>query len=284
MTAGTLWIEVTIAGSIYVTSLFFWIMGWRYPAVSLEWFARSFQPYLAYVAVAFVALSYIAGFVAHRAIQIAKLFVTQNNGIKNFLESGRWPRLSSDLDERMGEETSIWALSPERIHHELDFQFAQLALLRSLLFSSPILALSVIFWRDRSCYDHLGTVVLYFGGFYLCLVPSFLRQSRQYEKIRRKVLAVAHARADDTTPRFSPASGSVGETVTITGSNFGEAQGTSSVTFNGIPATPKRWDKTRVDVVVPANATIGDIVLAISEPSNAGATVTIKFSCQFKIE
>jgi hypothetical protein len=44
-----------------------------------------------------------------------------------------------------------------------------------------------------------------------------------------------------TTPSIkslSPPSGAVGASVTITGTSFGGAPGTSTVTFNGTPAAP----------------------------------------------
>jgi hypothetical protein len=56
MTKGTLWIEMTIAGSVYVAALFFLVMGCWYPGLRLESLAHRGQPYLTYVAVAAVAL------------------------------------------------------------------------------------------------------------------------------------------------------------------------------------------------------------------------------------
>src|SRR5437867_4644857 len=44
----------------------------------------------------------------------------------------------------------------------------------------------------------------------------------------------------------APASGPVGTSVTITGTNFGAAQGTSTVTFNGTTATPTSWSGTSI--------------------------------------
>src|SRR5262249_359013 len=41
---------------------------------------------------------------------------------------------------------------------------------------------------------------------------------------------------------LTPTSGAVGTSVTITGTNFGATQGTSTVTFNGVSATPTSWN------------------------------------------
>ncbi len=50
---------------------------------------------------------------------------------------------------------------------------------------------------------------------------------------------------------LSPNSDAVGTSVTITGTNFGTTQGTSTVKFNGIAATPTSWGMTSIVVPVP---------------------------------
>src|SRR6516164_1079634 len=45
---------------------------------------------------------------------------------------------------------------------------------------------------------------------------------------------------------LSPGSGQVGAVVTIKGLNFGSTQGSSTVTFNGTPATPTNWNSTTI--------------------------------------
>ncbi len=62
---------------------------------------------------------------------------------------------------------------------------------------------------------------------------------------------------------LSPTSGPVGTSVTITGSNFGVSQGTSTVKFNGTTATPTSWSATNVVVPVPAGATSGNVVVTV---------------------
>jgi RHS repeat-associated protein len=59
----------------------------------------------------------------------------------------------------------------------------------------------------------------------------------------------------------SPTSGTVGTTVTVSGSNFGTVQGNSSVTFNGTPAAVSSWSDTQVVASVPSGAMPGDIVV-----------------------
>jgi IPT/TIG domain/Bacterial Ig domain len=74
-------------------------------------------------------------------------------------------------------------------------------------------------------------------------------------------------------PRLSsiaPTSGAPGTSVTLSGKNFEDSQGTSTVTFNGTPGTPSSWSATSIVVPVPKNATTGDVVVTVGgAPSNA---------------
>lgn len=74
---------------------------------------------------------------------------------------------------------------------------------------------------------------------------------------------------------LSPSSGAVGAAVTITGTNFGVAQGTSTVTFNGVEAKPTNWSATSIAVTVPAGATTGNVVVAVNDLPSPGAAFTV---------
>ena len=58
--------------------------------------------------------------------------------------------------------------------------------------------------------------------------------------------------------------------VTITGTNFGATQGTSTVTFNGTAATPTTWSATSIVVPVPAGATTGNVVVTVGGLASNG--------------
>ncbi len=76
---------------------------------------------------------------------------------------------------------------------------------------------------------------------------------------------------------LSPTSGRVGTTVTITGANFGSAQGTSTVKFNGIIATTiTSWSATSIKAKVPTGATTGNVVITVSGLSSNGKVFTVK--------
>jgi hypothetical protein len=79
-----------------------------------------------------------------------------------------------------------------------------------------------------------------------------------------------------TITSLSPTAGSAGTIVTITGSNFGAAQGTSTVTFNGTAAAPASWSANSIVVPVPAAATSGPVVVTVDGVASNGAAFTVK--------
>jgi YD repeat-containing protein len=69
---------------------------------------------------------------------------------------------------------------------------------------------------------------------------------------------------------LSPTLGAVGATVTITGTDFGPIQGVSTVTFNGIAATPTSWNTTSIVVPVPLGATTGNVAVTVGTVTSYG--------------
>jgi RHS repeat-associated protein len=74
---------------------------------------------------------------------------------------------------------------------------------------------------------------------------------------------------------LSITSGMVGEVVTLTGANFGIAQGTGAVKFNGTVATATNWGATSIVVTVPSGATTGNVVVATSGVASNGIAFTV---------
>jgi hypothetical protein len=74
---------------------------------------------------------------------------------------------------------------------------------------------------------------------------------------------------------LAPNSGTIGTSITISGANFGTTQGTSTVTFNGIAATPTSWNATTIAVPVPNGATTGNVIVTVSGVASNGVTFTV---------
>jgi hypothetical protein len=69
---------------------------------------------------------------------------------------------------------------------------------------------------------------------------------------------------------ISPAQGPIGTSVIVTGSHFGSAQGSSTVTFSGVQAPVTSWSDTRLVVTVPQGASTGPVVVTTSEGVSNG--------------
>ena len=84
------------------------------------------------------------------------------------------------------------------------------------------------------------------------------------------------ANAPPSINSVNPASGVVGTSVTIAGANFGATQGTSTVKFNGVAATPTSWSTTSIIAPVPAGATTGNVVVTVGGVASNGVSFTVQ--------
>jgi len=74
---------------------------------------------------------------------------------------------------------------------------------------------------------------------------------------------------------LSQSLGTTGTAVTISGSNFGATQGSSTVTFNGTAGTPTSWSSTSIVVPVPTAASDGNVVVTVGTSSSNGASFSV---------
>lgn len=78
-----------------------------------------------------------------------------------------------------------------------------------------------------------------------------------------------------TLSSVTPPTAHVGDPVTVTGTNFGASQGSSTVTFNGTAASPTTWSDTSITTPVPAGATTGNIVVTVANQPSNGLPFTV---------
>jgi hypothetical protein len=74
---------------------------------------------------------------------------------------------------------------------------------------------------------------------------------------------------------LTPNSGPAGTTVVIAGNSFGTAQGSSTVSFNGVPATVVSWSNTSISAVVPGTATTGNVKVTVGLAVSNGVLFTV---------
>ena len=86
---------------------------------------------------------------------------------------------------------------------------------------------------------------------------------------------LAAAQASPTIASLSVNSGVTGAAVTISGTNFGTIQGSSTVTFNGTAASVNSWSDSIVSVIVPTLATTGNVVVTVGGVASNGVKFTV---------
>jgi regulation of enolase protein 1 (concanavalin A-like superfamily)/uncharacterized membrane protein len=79
---------------------------------------------------------------------------------------------------------------------------------------------------------------------------------------------------------ISANTGLPGTQVTITGSNFGPAQGGSQVTLNHAPVTINSWIATSISITIPPAATSGVLVVSVAPTMNDSNPVNFKVAAQ----
>src|SRR5208282_5550386 len=88
----------------------------------------------------------------------------------------------------------------------------------------------------------------------------------------------AFAQSAPSISALTPTGGPAGASVTITGSGFGATQGSSTVTFNGVAATPSGWSATSITAPVPAAATTGYVLVTVGGLSSYGVIFAVATS------
>jgi hypothetical protein len=108
------------------------------------------------------------------------------------------------------------------------------------------------------------------GGVTYYLVLQAYNTAGVYSSYSAEVALLVPLPTGPTISSLSPSSGVVGTVITIAGSNFGATSSGSSVTFNGVAATPTSWSSGSIVAPVPAGASSGSVVATIAGvPSNA---------------
>jgi RHS repeat-associated protein len=74
---------------------------------------------------------------------------------------------------------------------------------------------------------------------------------------------------------LSPSSYPIGVPILIQGYGFQPGQGSSTVTFNGVTATPTNWNDASIIVPVPAGATTGNVVVTVGGTPSNGVAFTV---------
>jgi hypothetical protein len=149
MVSATLWIEVTMSGFGYLAALLFIML----PSDAKQDIQTvvSLKDLLPYLSALIIGASYTFGVLAHRVTGLAITIV------RKALKRGHLYRLIEVYSGRRSDDAiaDVWQFGSSRIQREVDFQFGLLILLRSFLFSIPLLTFSSARWLSAA---HLGNV------------------------------------------------------------------------------------------------------------------------------
>jgi RHS repeat-associated protein len=85
----------------------------------------------------------------------------------------------------------------------------------------------------------------------------------------------ATASSAATIQLLSPASAAIGAAITINGAGFQPTQGTSTVAFNGVAATPTNWNDASIVVPVPTAASTGNVIVTVGGVASNGVSFTV---------
>jgi RHS repeat-associated protein len=78
-----------------------------------------------------------------------------------------------------------------------------------------------------------------------------------------------------TISGMMPTSGAVGMAVTLTGTNFGASQGSSTVSLNGTSAVVTNWSSASITAIVPTGATSGTFSVTVSSQTAYSSSFTV---------
>lgn len=173
-----IWLEIAIAGFVYVAAAFFALLSWLHiNDLSFLWNPREFAPYLS---IGIILLSYVIGLSVHIALHQAYSKLRKTRiwlAIWKFLRKDQAP----DKAEDDGDEDLILRddISPRVLEH-VKTSYNTFVLFRLLALGTPLLCVSLICWMSNTEFkDHrlpaaatLFLVTTLFAVTYVSLRPS----------------------------------------------------------------------------------------------------------------
>ncbi len=114
---------------------------------------------------------------------------------------------------------------------------------------------------------------------YYAVIAAFDTSNQVGANSNQVTFTLATVTAPPTTPTissFTPSSGIVGTSVTISGTNFSSTLSSNTVKFNGITATLSSGSTTQLTAIVPASASTGKISVTVgANTTNSSGDFTI---------
>lgn len=180
MTA-TLWVEITIAGFVYLLAGIFLTLNAAH-VYDLQQLPTGWKDYLSVLSVLGVFVSYVLGILMHRLIQI--LILRPLNTLLQKLKLN-FNVIGDVKPDYYLNNFVLYQYGSQYLHRELDIQFSTFALFTSLIISLPILGISLFLWLSQTSAQSWATPVLMicivFSG---CFFLANIRQRKHFSELR----------------------------------------------------------------------------------------------------
>lgn len=176
----TLWVEIVIAGFVYLVAGVFLILN-RAGIYDFE-FMKGVKDYIGLISLIIVFASYILGLLMHRLIQGFLLSVINTVLKKMKIDFNVLGDAKPEYDQM---NFVLQQYGSQYLHREIDLQYSAFALFTSLIVSLPALGIALSMWLSHTVAKDWASTVLY-----VCFVLAFLffvvdiRQRKRFNGIR----------------------------------------------------------------------------------------------------
>jgi len=176
----TLWVEIIIAGFVYLLASVFLILN-KAEIYNFQ-FLEGAKDYVALISLLIIFVSYILGLLMHRLIQ-GFLLRTVNTVLKKVgIDFNVLGDAKPEYDQM---NFVLQQYGSQYLHREIDLQYSAFALFTSLIVSLPILGIALSMWLSHTAAKDWASTVLY-----ICFILAFLffvvdiRQRKRFNGIR----------------------------------------------------------------------------------------------------
>ncbi|MBI3168044.1 MAG: hypothetical protein HYZ22_06170 [Chloroflexi bacterium] len=176
----TLWVEIIIAGFVYLLAAVFFILN-KAGIYNLQ-FMNDAKDYIGLVSLLAIFASYVLGMLMHRLLQFPVLYLI-NLALKKLKVNFNVLGDSKPNFQKMN--FLLQQYGSQYLHREIDLQYGAFALFTSLIVSLPLLGIALSNWLRHTAATEWSSTTLN-----ICFVLAFLffiidiRQRKNFNGIR----------------------------------------------------------------------------------------------------
>jgi hypothetical protein len=178
MEAPKIWLEIAIAGFVYVAAAFFSLLSWLHiNDLCFLWNAREFAPYLS---IGIILFSYVIGLSVHNVLHQAYSKVRGTKTWRTISKSFDKDQAPNEPESDKGEDLFLREDISPRVLELIKSSYNTFVLFRLLALGTPLLCLSLIYWMSNTKFKDdrlpaaatLALLTILFAVTYVSLRPS----------------------------------------------------------------------------------------------------------------